>query len=151
MMNSADKTTLKDFTKELTILHYGLTFGALVVLFLIYFFMVKDGHFNFSDTTDYFFYICPLIAIAGIYGGSYMYRNKVAGIKSESTLEEKLVILRAATVGKLSLIEGPALICALALMETQNLLYLIIALALIVYMYSQKISEEKIREELGLK
>jgi len=149
-MNNTDKTILQKFTKELSTLHYALTFGALLVTILLYFFTVKEGYFDFSNTDDYFLYLCPLLAIGGVFGGMYMYRNKIAKIDLTNDLEDKLAAYRVATVQKFSLTEGPALISALAMMQTQNLLYLVIALALVVYLFSMKISEDKIIEELGI-
>ena len=149
-MNITDKTILEKFTKELSILHYGLTFGAFAVTILIYFFAIEGRQFNFADTGDIFLYLCPLIAIGGVFGGIYMFNNKIKTIDRAMNLEEKLVAYRAATVQKFSLTEGPALICVVALMQTENLLYLIIALVLIAHLFSQKISKEKIVEELGL-
>jgi len=149
-MNSTDKETLQKFTKELSTLHYALTFGAFMVSVFIYFFAIEDGHFYFSNTDDYFLYICPLLAIAGVFGGMYIYRNKIEEINDIQGLDEKLAAYRVGTVSKLSLIEGPAMICIVAAMLTQNLLYLVIALVLVGYMYAQKVSEEKIVEELRI-
>ena len=82
--------------------------------------------------------------------GLRLYKSKIEKIDRSSSLEDKLAVFREATIQKFSLTEGPALISAIALMNTENLLYLGIALALIAYLFSLKITQEKIIEELGL-
>ncbi len=147
-MNSTDKASLEKFTKELSTMHYVMTFGAFGIAVLIYFFTIDQGQINFSDTDDFFLYICPVLALWGVFGGSFMYRKKINEIDSSLGLADKLAAFRAASIFKFAMLEGPALICIVAAMDTQNLLYMIIAIFLIVYLFTQNITVEKVMEEL---
>ena len=149
-MNSADKITLKEFTKSLSTLHYALLGGAVLVALLIYFFEIKEGHINYTNTDDIFLFICPFIAIAGVSGGNFLFKQKLEKIRGLESLDEKLQEYRGASISKFALVEGPTLICIVAAMNTKNLLYLFIAILLMVYFFSLRVTEERVVEELEL-
>ena len=149
-MNETEKNVVIQFAKELSVLHHALTFGALAMLMLIYFLVMKGGHFSFTGSSDIFLYVCPILAIGGVFGGIMVYKSKIGNIDQSKSLVDKLADYRAASIARFALAEGPALICVVAAMQTNNLLYLMIGGIMILYLYSMKVSEHKIIDELGL-
>lgn len=149
-MNSNDKSTLRKFIAEISVLHIAMTFGTLAAILVIYYFSVPEGRFDFSFSGDFFMILCPIMAILGVYGGSFIYKNRVEKAKQIKDFEEKLLAYRAANIVKFALVEGPALICAIALLQTQNLLYLTIGLVLAIYLFTLRISRSRVVQELEL-
>ena len=150
-MNSTEQSMFKEFTRSLNVLHLALVMGAVMVSLVIYFFSLTDRFFDYTDTSDIFLYICPALALFGLFSSEILTRKQINQIDPKSSLEEKLGDYRAAKVREWALIEGPLLVCIVASMQTQNMLYFIIAGILIIFLYSKKVNEAKIKEDLSLR
>jgi hypothetical protein len=150
-VEKSDVLKLEKFTKELSILHWALVGGlfSIIVLFLVFIF--QEYVFKFSQSVDIYLYVCPILAIGGIYIGRYMYEKRIAEAKELTTLDEKLAGFRAAYVMRASLIEGPALISLVLGMNSENLAYILISAILLGYLFLQSVTKDRIVEELGLK
>ena len=149
-MNSKDEAAFKKFAKELSILHYAMTFGAFMMCLVIYYFLMGDANYNFPEMSDIFLYICPAVACGGIFLGNFLFKKNIEEARNQQNFEDKLMTYRVGAVRKFALLEGPAIICALGGMQSQNLLYLTLAILLITLMLLQHKSESIVREDLGL-
>ena len=150
-MNNADTSTLNEFVRTLNILHLALVMGAVIMFLVIYFYGVKEPYFNYTDTSDIFLFICPILALAGLFGGEIIARKHIMNIDPKLSLQEKLDEYRVAKIREFALIEGPILLSIVYAMQTENLFYFIIAGVLIIFMYAKRISAQKIKDELSLK
>ena len=149
-MNNSDALRLEKFTKELSTLHWALVGGLFSIIAVILAFVFQEYIFDFSNSRDMYIYMCIILAIGGINIGKYIYKKRVSEAKEMETLDEKLAGYRAAYVLRSALIEGPALISVVIGMDSENLVYIFIAIILLGYLFLQKVTKNRIVEELGL-
>ena len=149
-METSDVLKLDKFTKELSILHIALVAGLFAIIVIILAFMFQEYVFNFTETGDIYLYLCLILAIGGVYIGKYLYDKRVAEARGFATFDEKLAAFRAAYVMKNALIEGPALVSVVMGMTDENLVFMAIAVILLCYLFLQRVTKDRIVEELGL-
>ena len=149
-MEKSDVLKLEKFTKELSTLHWALVGGLFSIIVVILVFAFQEYVFKFPQSGDIYIYLCITLAIGGIYLGNYTYGKRIPEAKKMTTLDEKLAGFRAAYVSRSALIEGPALISVVLGMDSENLVFIFISIALLGYLFLQKVTKERIVEELGL-
>ncbi|TMM57499.1 hypothetical protein FEE95_13535 [Maribacter algarum] len=138
----------KSFIKILTIIHGSLCIGLAVFGAFAFF---QNGSFAVStDTNDVFIYIVPIIAMAGYFGSKFVYQNLIRKLPKEELLLTKLQRYQLASIVKYALIEAPAFLALFAYYYSGNAMHLIIAICLIVYLFFQRPTLEKLKSELPL-
>ena len=138
----------KENLRGLQILHLAMVAGATMALFLLKFLSKAQG--TSSDSVMLY----SFIAVAGFSLLLYflLYNKKIEAAKAfKGTTVEKMDKYREAFVFKLALIEGPAMIGAILHFLDGNLILFYASLALILLLFLQRPTEEKIVEELQLK
>jgi len=138
----------KTFLKTLSFLHLSLVIG--LILFSILAFTQTNGISLEPQPKNGLLYIVPILAIVGYFGSQTLYKKMLSGIKTDSSLEEKLKKYKSASHIKFFLLEIPALFSIYTFYSTSNALPLVIAVCLIIYLYVQKPSVDKIKTELNL-
>jgi hypothetical protein len=79
----------KTFLKTITIIHAALTLGQ--ILFVIAAFTIaKNTFLNTKPANDPFFYIVPLLALAGITAGSFLFQQQLKTLPDKNSLKEKM-------------------------------------------------------------
>jgi len=143
------KLTPNGFIKILSMIHLALLIGLIVFLIIAYT-QNKEWQLNLNDTGDIFFFIVPILAIGGILAGNFLYDKQINALSTKNSLRQKLAGFQTASIMKYALVEGPALLAIVSSMNSGNLFYVIIAVALVVYFYFQKPTKEKIESHLKL-
>lgn len=138
----------KSFLKTLTFLHLSLVIG--LVLFSAIAYSQSTNISVEPESGNIFLYFVPVLAIIGYFGSQFFYKKMLNNIDTNSTLEEKLKKYKTASHVKFLLIEFPALFSIFAFYTTANALPLVIAVCLIIYLYVQRPSSDKIKTELVL-
>lgn len=149
-METSDVLELEKFTKALSTLHWALVAGLASIIVVILAFMFQEYVFDFSETGDVYLYLCPILAIGGVYIGKYLYDKRITEAREFATFDEKLAGFRQAHVLRSALIEGPALISVVIGMTNENMVFIAIAVILLAYLFLQRVTKDKIVEELGL-
>ncbi|HIP49085.1 MAG TPA: hypothetical protein EYG92_09005 [Lutibacter sp.] len=150
-MNHSDQAlTPNGFLKTLRILHLALVTGVSVFLIFVYT-QNTEWILNLSDTNDIFFFIVPAFAIFGVYFGTFLYKKQLTSLVNKDNLREKLVGFQTASIIKYATIEAPALLGILASFLNGNVFYILISSVLLVYLFFQKPTKDKIEMDLNLK
>ncbi|MEN8125479.1 MAG: hypothetical protein ABFR32_10155 [Bacteroidota bacterium] len=133
----------------LSIIHLVLSLGIIFFGTIVYL-QVSETNFDISKTDDTFFYLVPILAIGGIWVSNFLFNQKINEIPKNTTLIEKLAAYQTASIIKYALLEGPAFLGIIAFMEDGNLLYLLISGLLVLYLFYQKPTKDKIEIDLNL-
>lgn len=149
MQNSTPPITPKSFLRTTSIIHFALVAGVLIFGFVM-FSITENQKLDLSYTGDVMFFIVPIMAIAGIFVGNYLYENTIKELVSKNTLREKLGGFQTASVIKYALLEGPALLGLVAFMNEENQYFLIISILLVGWLIMQRPTRDKIERDLML-
>ena len=95
-------------------------------------------------------YVVPIIALSGYFLSQLLFRKQIQSISKEEKLSFKLGKYQVASILKYALLEGPGILALLAYYSSGNALHLVIAIALIAYLFVQRPSADKIIKELPL-
>jgi hypothetical protein len=93
--------------------------------------------------------LVPAIAVSGAFASNFIYNKKIGELTSLESLKDKVMGYQTACIIRYALLEGPALFGIVSYMQSGNLLFLIIAGALIVYFVSLRPTKEKIEMDLN--
>ena len=149
MENSTPPITPKLFLRTITIIHLALVAGVLILGFVMYS-ITENQKLELSYSGDPMFFIVPIMAIAGILVGNYLYGNSIKGLTSKNSLQEKLAGFQTASIIKYALLEGPALLGLVAFMNEGNQYFLIISILLVLWLIMQRPTRDKIERDLML-
>jgi hypothetical protein len=128
--------------------------GALLVGQVLFgaaaFFVTKSTVINLKATSDPLFYIVPAFTLIGLFAGTFQFKQKLAGMATTGSLNEKLTIYQTALIIRYALTEGPALLGIVAYFSSGNLFYLIIAGIDVLYFIMIRPTRSKLEDDLGL-
>jgi len=154
MTQMAQKTsnqfTPGGFIKVMSFLHLGIATTP-VILAILFYFNAEDPELDTSDTNDIFLAIVPVVALASIFLGDFIFKKILRSVSQKNGLREKLTKFQTASIIKYALLEGASLFSIVIFSNTQNLTYLIIGVVLIGYLYLQRPTKPKIESALDLK
>ena len=138
----------KAFLRTLSIIHYSLCVGLLLFMAFAYW---QVGSFNVgTDNGDVFVYIVPIVAMAGYFGSKFVYQNPIKNLPKDEKLQTKLARYQIASLIRYALIEGPAILALIAYLQSGTAMYLAIAIALMVYLFVQRPSLDRLLRELPM-
>lgn len=138
----------KTFLRTLSLIHYSLCAGLLLFLAFVYW---QNRSFNVGSTDgDIFIYLVPIVAMIGYFGSKFVYRNLIQNLPNEENLQKKLARYQVASIVQYALIEGPAFLALFAYLQSGTALYLVITSALMIYLFVQRPSLEKLLQEVPL-
>lgn len=147
-MPELNSMNIKAFFKTMTLIHAALCAGLLIFTIVVYF---QNQSFEaVMDTSDVFIYLIPIVSVAGYFTSQFIFQKLLQGIDSTDTLANKLSKYNTASLIKYALIEGPAFLALAGYFMNSNAMYLVIAFALILYLYTQRPKVHKIIQELPL-
>ncbi|UII80710.1 hypothetical protein [Flagellimonas sp. CMM7] len=141
--------TPNGFIKTLSILHMGLISGPILFGAIIYF-QTQNTSFNFSNTSDIYLMVVPIVAVSCIFLGDFIFKQSIKNIPKTVNLKQKLARFQTASIIKYALAEAPALFGIVAFMITGNMAYLVVSVVLILYFFMLKPSKDKIERSLNL-
>lgn len=139
---------LKPFLKTLSIIHASLCAGLVIGAGYVYF---ENGNFTVTTTSDdIFLYLVPTLAIGGYFGSKLLYQKLIQKIKKEEPFAQKIQAYLQASLVQYALLEGPGFFALFAYYYSGNALFLVIALCLILYLYTRRPTRTKLEQELPI-
>ncbi len=138
----------KTFLKTLSFIHISLCAGLMLLAIFVYF---KNGDFTARmNRQDILIYIVPIVAAAGYFLSQLVFKKQIESLSREDKLSTKLGKYQMASLLKYALLQVPGFLALMAYFWSGNALYLVIAIALIIYLFAQRPTAEKIKKELPL-
>lgn len=147
MSNQNQPVTVNAFVKTIQIIHGALTIGVLA--FLAFGFLSNDT-LSTEGANMVFLSIGLILFLAGVFLGTYLYKNQLASIKNEMSLQQKLTTYQTAALIRYALIEGAALFMGVQFLTSGNLLYASIAFVALATMMYLRPTKDKIAVDLKL-
>lgn len=147
-MPELNPMNIKAFFKTMALIHAALCMGLLIFTIIAYF--LNQSFEAVMDTSDVFIYLVPIVSVSGYFLSQFIFQKQLQAIDSNDTLANKLSKYNTASLIKYVLIEGPAFIALAGYFMNGNAMYLVIAFALILYLYTQRPKVHKIIQELPL-
>ncbi|MGB6153555.1 MAG: hypothetical protein WBG48_16360 [Pricia sp.] len=138
----------KTFLRTLTIIHTALCAGLMVFAIVAYY---QKGDFEARmNSQSILIYMVPVVAVAGYFLSQLLFKKQLEHISKEETLSVKLGKYQVASILKYALLEGPGILALLAYYWSGNALHLVVAIALIAYLFVQRPTADKIKKDLPL-
>ena len=136
----------KDFMKSLQLIHFSLLF--IIVVFAAYVGLNAGEQLFFSYEEDkLFLYLAILISFVGNLSSKYLFNKLLKQIPADIDLAQKAVKYSTAHIFRVAMLEFPALMCIIFVMESNNSFYYILVgilllMILAVYPTKQKFTNE---------
>lgn len=148
MATNFQDQTPKQYIRSVQLVHLALLLGLVGFAVAIYI-INPSNKIDFSES-GLFLYIVPLIMILGIVLGNFIFKKLITRTFKQNSLKTKLDNFLSAAIIKFALIEGPSLLALVAYLLSGNLLYIILASVLMVYLYMQRPTKTSVSETLKL-
>jgi len=145
------EVTRESTHKSLVTLHIALL-GGMTLFALVATFLIKDKwHFNFSDLSDIFLIVVPILTIVTTLGGFYMRKIKFKEALESSSEEEALMVYRSGSLIRYALAEGTGMFAIVAMLLTANAAYLIFVGLMAFCLLSLRPSRVRMDRELDMR
>ncbi|MFO7673943.1 MAG: hypothetical protein R6V74_09575 [Lutibacter sp.] len=139
----------KDFMKSLQLIHFSLLF--IIVIFAAYVALNAGDQLFFSYQEDkMFLYMAILISFVGNLSSKYLYNKLLKQIPSNADLSQKAVKYSTAHIFRVAMLEFPALMCIIFVMESNNSFYFILVGILILMILAVYPTKYKFANEVPL-
>ncbi|MDP3359843.1 MAG: hypothetical protein Q8S41_10900 [Lutibacter sp.] len=139
----------KDFMKSLQLIHFSLLF--IIVVFGGYVALNAGDQLFFSYEDDkIFLYMAILISFVGNLFSKYLYNKLLKQIPAEADLSQKAVKYSTAHIFRVAMLEFPALMCIIFVMESNNSFYFILVGILILMILAVYPTKYKFANEVPL-
>ena len=139
---------LKTLLSVLPIIHLFMVLGLVVFAGFVYW---QNQDFNAEmNSGDSFIYVVPIVAAIGYFASKSVFQNLINKPVPEDALKGRLARYQTATIIKYALLEVPTILALAAYLSSGNALYLVIALCLIVYFYTQRPTRKRVLSDLQL-
>ncbi len=148
-MSQTTSGSPKSTLKTMETLYYAFMSAPLLFSFVILIINEDYSFFNQNHMST-FYYFVPFAAVGIIYIGLTIFKNQVSNIKSDLSLSKKLSQYQSATIIKCAMLEGPALLCVVLALLSQQLVFIIIAWCILVFMYMMRPTKAHVINDLQL-
>ena len=139
----------KDFIKSLQIIHFALLMGAIV--FAAYVSIQLNEQLTFSYSNDKaFLYIAITISFVGNLMSKSLFIKLIKKIPEDADLLQKASKYSTAHIFRLAMLEFPALMCIIFVMQSNNSFYFILVGVLLLMMLAIFPSKSKFANEVSL-
>lgn len=139
----------KDFMKSLQLIHFSLLF--IIVIFAMYVALNAGDQLFFSYQEDkMFLYMAILISFVGNLSSKYLYAKLLKQIPADAELSQKAVKYSTAHIFRVAMLEFPALMCIIFVMESSNSFYFILVGILILMILAVYPTKQKFANEVPL-
>ena len=139
--NSLQDQTPKQYLRSMQLVHIALLVGMIVFAGVTYY-MNPSTEVNFSESGAFLF-VVPIVILLGILIGNFIFKKLINRTFKQNSLKTKLDNYLSALIIKFAFIEGPSLLAG-------NLVYLLFAVALMIYFFTLKPSKQSIINTLNL-
>lgn len=139
----------KDFTKSLQIIHFILlvvviAFGTYVAI------KAKELLFFSYEEDKAFLYMAILIAFAGNLASKFVYSKLLKQIPLDADLLQKATKYSTAHIFRMAMLEFPALMCIIFVMQSNNSFYFVLVGILVLMMLAIYPSKNKFANDVPL-
>jgi uncharacterized integral membrane protein len=139
----------KDFMKSLQLIHFSLLF--IIVVFAAYVGLNAGEQLFFSYEEDkLFLYLAILISFVGNLSSKYLFNKLLKQIPADIDLAQKAVKYSTAHIFRVAMLEFPALMCIIFVMESNNSFYFILVGILILMILAVYPTKQKFTNEVPL-
>jgi len=139
----------KDFIKSLQIIHFALLMGAIV--FAAYVSIQLNEQLIFSYSNDKaFLYIAITISFVGNLMSKSLFIKLIKKIPEDADLLQKASKYSTAHIFRVAMLEFPALMCIIFVMQSNNSFYFILVGVLLLMMLAIFPSKSKFTNEVSL-
>ena len=139
----------KDFMKSLQLIHFSLVF--IIVVFAAYVALNAGEKLFFSYQEDrMFLYLAIVISFVGNLTSKYLYAKLLKQIPADADLSQKAVKYTTSHIFRIAMLEFPALMCVIFVMESNNSFYFILVGILILMILSVYPTKYKFINEVAL-
>lgn len=148
MMNYTSKQP-KNFIKSIQIIHIALLIS--VVLFAMYVIITtwKGLFFSYHENKP-FLYLAILISFAGNLASKYLYAKLIKQIPAKSNLVQKAIKYSTAHIFRVAMLEFPAFMCIIFVLQSYNSFYFILAGILLLMMLTVFPTKTKFENDVPL-
>lgn len=147
-MTNNSKTPFK-IIKTLTYLYLAFLI-SLIWFSTVAYIIISNHTLDFENLDILFLTVALSLCLFGIVGGEFIKKNVLNSAKTKHSLYEKLSVYQSATLIRYATIEVPALFTIVSYFLTEQFIFLIITMLLILYFFSLKPNKTKIAKELNL-
>ena len=130
-----------------------LSFCSVIVLFSVVALLINKDHLFFDASlanTAPFNPIFPIIAVVGVIFGIFIFNEKISGITSELSFDEKFTQYQTAFLVRCAFCEAGALLNIVGFFNTQNLFFMLFAMASFIALLLSRPSKSKVITDLQL-
>lgn len=139
----------RNFMKSLQFIHFSLLF--IIIVFGAYVALNAGDQLFFSYEEDkMFLYMAILISFAGNLSSKYLYAKLLKQIPANAELSQKTVKYSTAHIFRVAMLEFPALMCIIFVMESNNSFYFILVGILILMILAVYPTKYKFANEVPL-
>lgn len=143
------KQTPRSFVQTIALLH-TVFFVSIVGFSLFAYFTSTSAAIDLESTDDPFFIAIPIVVLAGLVGGKFLFAKLIGKLQSEKSLKAKLAGYQKTSIMYYAFFEGTALFSIVGFLMTGNLYFLIIAAVIAAYLFLQRPTHSKVSEDLAL-
>jgi hypothetical protein len=139
----------KDFIKSLQIIHFALLF--LVVAFAAYVAISSKNSLFFSyEENKAFLYLAIIISFIGNLSSKFLYAKLLKQIPPKADLNQKAIKYSTAHIFRVAMLEFPALMCVIFVMQSFNSFYFILVGILVLMMLAVYPTKAKFENDVPL-
>jgi len=139
----------KNFIKSLQIIHFALLFGVLAFgAFVLY--NAKDRLFFSYQEDKAFLYLAIIISFIGNLASKSLYKKLINQIPKDAELLQKATKYSTAHVFRMAMLEFPAMMCIIFVMQSNNSFYFILVGILVLMMLAIYPSKNKFENDIPL-
>lgn len=124
---------------------------GVLILFTVLAYMRIGSFAARMNDENVFIYLVPIAAAAGYFLSKLVVRKRLESVSRDAPLQSKLAKYQSASLIQYALLEAPGFLALFAYLFSGNALHLVIAIALIAYLFAQRPTVEKIKKQLPLR
>lgn len=136
--------------KNLQIIFFAMISG-IALLFLVFLYLVQSkSTIKSTDENIIYTFVVILLSFQAVFFAPFIYRKRLATIKKDASLKEKISGYTQANIVKFAIIEAAIIFTLVVFYITANSFLAIIALILVTFFFLHKPSKLKFSEELNV-
>ncbi|NLP56971.1 hypothetical protein [Lutibacter sp. B1] len=139
----------KDFIKSLQIIHIALVSGVIVFGLVIAYITKNQLYFSYTED-KLFLYMAIFISFIGNLVSKQIYTKQISQITLKQDLYLKAAKYSTAHIYRVAMLEFPALMCIIFVMQSNNIFYFILVGILIIIMSTIFPTKEKFENDVPL-
>lgn len=141
--------------KILKLIHVFFTMGLVIFMGFVVFAVIGSiPELRITNATDdefVFVILIPFISAIGFVLNKFLFGKLILLIPQKEDLKDKLNLYQTAMIVRLAIFEGITLLAIIATMLNENLFFLIIALAFLLYFISLHPTKNRVMKEMKIR